>query len=160
LDCETKTTITIGDRRIGKLYNELCDVIDSLNKIFTNPCVVIFPNILIKSIFAAFAVVYEFKLQSENTSIVYVICGFAFVNYFGLVMVTVSEGSRLTTKATDTSTIITQMISGDQLNQTQKKKFSNKLIFRNVFDFVNDKLFMMKVTFVYPVILVFNLLQV
>jgi hypothetical protein len=113
----------IVDWRLGKLYNELCDVIDILNETFTAPFVFIFPNILIKSIFAAFALVHEFKLQSPNNSYVYVICGFALVNYLGLVIVVAREGSRLTTTATATGAIITQMMSGDQLNQTQKTDF-------------------------------------
>lgn len=111
------------DSRVGKHFNDLCDVIEIMNETFTVPLIFVFTNILIKSIFAAFAVVNELKLDSDNSSVTLAMCGFALANYLALVVVATWEGSRLKTTATATGKIVTQMMCDGVFDQKQKTDF-------------------------------------
>jgi 7tm Chemosensory receptor len=111
------------DWRIGKLFNSLCDLIDILNDSFTTPFVLIFPNILIKAIFAAFALANELMLNSPDSMIALIISVFALMNYLSILIVVSWVGSKLKTTGLVTSKIIAQIMSEGIFDQKQKTDF-------------------------------------
>jgi 7tm Chemosensory receptor len=107
------------DVKFGILYNDLCRVINIISATFTFPCVLIFPILLLKIIFTAYALVNELRGSSYDIiNLVY--CGYAIVNFLALIIIPSCEASRLTSSAQRTGFLVSELMNKCGLTKVQK----------------------------------------
>jgi hypothetical protein len=123
LKLKQQKSFTAIDWRFGQLFNSLCDLVDMSNGSFTIPFIIILPNILTKSIFAAYAIASQFHLSSSDSLVTLIMCGFFLLNYSLILILLSWIGSDLEKTAGETGKIITQMMSEGFVHQHQKTDF-------------------------------------
>jgi 7tm Chemosensory receptor len=110
------------DLMFGNVYNDLCKAIVAINETFATPLILIFSNILLKSIFAAYAIIDQLRGDQLSRFAFAVIQGLLLVNLLCLVVFTSCEGSRLTNAAQHTRVLVSELMNECEFTREQKSE--------------------------------------
>ena len=162
-----KFMTSLSNLNIRKAYHDLCNLIDIINETFTFHFILLFPNVLVRtistcagcvkcllinfrlfqiaSVFSAFGLVRELENSSEPFSILMIISVFGMLYYLTLIVLTIYAGSALTKEAEKTTLVINCSIAEVELTEAQKIDFvffmsqirSRNLNVQNIFFKIN-----------------------
>jgi hypothetical protein len=129
--------------KCGRVFHDLCDLIEVINGTFTFQFVLLFANILVSEyakfdiyllkyssqvsfVFSAYDIIDELVRVTQFSYVNCFLDSFTIMKHLTLILITVAAGSRLAKEAQKTPTVISKILVGSELSVENDSEF-NKL---------------------------------
>ena len=107
-------------KQIVKIYHKLCDGIEIVNKTFTFHFILLFPLILVTTVFTTYGIVLMFLSNSEITAYYFCVNIILSINYLIFMIVIMWGGSEVTKESEKTKIFLSKIMNKGSFTSEEK----------------------------------------